>query len=179
MDTVEHLEKLFKEHGCDDFKWINTKDIIVAQWVRMKCTFGCATYGTKGACPPNVPSVAECREFFGEYQDAVIFHFEKTLDDPKERFAWGKETNENLLTLERKVFLLGYQKAFMFYMDECCVCDDCSASRIDCKNQKSARPCPEAFGVDVFSTVKKCGYPINVLGEYSEKMNRYALLMIE
>jgi hypothetical protein len=42
-----------------------------------------------------------------------------------------------------------------------------------------ARPTPEAFAVDVFSTVKEVGYPIEVLYDYSQKMNRYAFLMIE
>lgn len=179
MNKLENLEKIFMKHGYNDYKWIKSKDIVVAQWVRIKCTYGCKSYGVNGACPPNVPSVTECREFFKEYQDTAIFHFEKTLDSPEERFAWGKEINRNLLKLEREVFLSGFQKAFLFYMDECCVCDDCSASRVDCKNQKAARPCPEAFAVDIFSTVEKCGYPINVLAEYSEKMNRYAFLMVE
>ncbi len=179
MDKVKNLEGLFKKHDYDDFKWIKATDIVVSQWVRMKCTFGCGTYGKKGACPPNVPSVAECREFFSEYQDAVIIHFEKVFDKVEERFSWGKEVNRKLIKLEREVFLAGFQKAFLFYMDECCLCDDCSKFRVECKNQKAARPCPEAFAVDIFTTVKKCGYPINVLSEYSEKMNRYAFLMVE
>ena len=179
MNKTGNLEKIFREHGYDDFRWIKATDIIVAQWVRVKCTFGCGSYGKNGACPPNTPSVVECREFFSEYKDAVIFHFETTLENPEDRHAWGKKINKKLLKLERDVFRAGYQKAFLFYMDECCVCEDCSASRVDCKNLKAARPSPESFAVDVFSTVRKCGYPINVLAEYSEKMNRYALILIE
>ena len=179
MDKVTRIEELFKEHGYNDFKWIKAQEIVVSQWVRMKCTYGCSNYGKKGACPPSVPSVSECREFFNEYQDVAIFHFEKVLDNPEDRLVWGKEINKKLLKLEREVFLSGFQKTFLFYMDECCLCDDCSASRVDCKNQQSARPCPEAFAVDIYSTVRKCGYPIYVLTDYTEKMNRYAFLMIE
>ncbi|NOR54369.1 MAG: hypothetical protein GQ536_09830 [Candidatus Aminicenantes bacterium] len=47
----------------------------------MKCRFDCKEFGYP-ACPPNVPSVGECKSFFNEYKSAVIFHFEKTLDDP-------------------------------------------------------------------------------------------------
>jgi hypothetical protein len=38
---------------------------------------------------------------------------------------------------------------------------------------------PEALAVDVFSTVRQVGYPIEVLTEYPQAMNRYAFLLIE
>jgi hypothetical protein len=34
------------------------------------------------------------------------------------------------------------------------------------------------MAVDVFSTVKKVGFPIEPLKNYSEAMNRYAFLMV-
>jgi hypothetical protein len=38
---------------------------------------------------------------------------------------------------------------------------------------------PEGLAVDVFSTVRKLGYPIQVLPDYKQTMNRYSFLMIE
>jgi hypothetical protein len=35
------------------------------------------------------------------------------------------------------------------------------------------------MGVDVFSTVRQCGFPIQVLSDYAQVMNRYAFLLIE
>jgi len=35
------------------------------------------------------------------------------------------------------------------------------------------------MGVDVFATVAKFGYPIAVLDNYNQEMNRYAFLLIE
>jgi len=35
------------------------------------------------------------------------------------------------------------------------------------------------MAIDVFATVRKLGYPIEVLKDYSEEMNRYAILLIE
>ena len=64
-------------------------------------------------------------------------------------------------------------------MDSCYLCNDCQGLRNQCKNPESARPTPEAMAVDVFATVKQIGYPINVLTDYSQKMDRYALLMID
>ena len=35
------------------------------------------------------------------------------------------------------------------------------------------------MAIDVFATVRKIGYPIEVLFDYSQAMNRYAFLLIE
>jgi predicted metal-binding protein len=57
MSDSEALEALFVKHGYTDFRWIDAKEIVVAQWVRMKCMFGCGEFGRNACCPPNVPSV--------------------------------------------------------------------------------------------------------------------------
>lgn len=170
---------MFEKHGYTDFKWIQPQQIIVAQWVRVKCMFGCGDYGRNASCPPNVPSVAECRRFFDEYSVAAVFRFEKKVDQPQDRFAWTKKVNQGLLGLEREVFLAGYQKTFLLFMDSCYLCAECPGVREECKNPRQARPSPEAMAVDVFSTVRQVGYPIEVLAEYSQPMNRYAFLLIE
>jgi len=173
------IDALFEQHGFTDFKWISPKEIVVAQWVRMKCKFGCDDYGRRAACPPNTLSVPECRQFFDEYSTAAIFHFEKTAEKPEDRHKWANKVNRKLLELEREVFLAGYQKALLLFMSPCRFCADCSDVRRECKNPESPRPTPEAMAVDVFSTVRQQGYPIEVLTEYSQAMNRYAFLLIE
>ncbi len=177
--TREKLDALFAKHGYTDYKWIKAEDIVVAQWVRMKCMFGCGEYGRNATCPPNIPSVSECQQFFDEYSTGVIFRFEKSVDQPEDRYAWTKQINQALLKLEREVFLSGYQKAFLLYMDTCYICADCAGTREECKSPRSARPTPEAMAMDVFSTVRQYDYPIKVLSDYSQPMNRYAFLMIE
>ena len=179
MEESFELEALFKRHGFKDFKWIEPREIVVSQWVRMKCFFGCPEFGKTAACPPNIPTLSECRDFFLEYKKAVIFHFEKTVKKPEDRHAWTQKINLRLLELEREVFLLGFQKAFLLFMDSCTLCAPCPGKRSECKYPKKARPAPEAMGVDVFSTVRKIGYPIKVLSDYTQKMNRYSFLMIE
>ena len=179
MTDKNQLEKLFNNHGFTDFKWIEPKKIIISQWVRFKCIFGCNSYGKNGTCPPNVPSIPECREFISEYKNIVVFHFEKKLENPEDRQDFSKNLNHKLLKLEREVFLLGNQKAFLLFMDECRICKDCPGNRVDCKNPKSARPNPESLGIDVFTTVRNIGYPIEVLADYSKTMNRYAFLLVD
>jgi len=179
MNHHAELEALFAQHGYTDFRWIKPEDIVVSQWVRMKCTFGCGEYGRNATCPPNVPSVSECRRFFDEYSAAMIFHFERKVEKPEDRHAWSRGVNQELVKLERAVFVAGYQKAFLLYMDSCCICTECPGKREECKNPRSARPSPESMAIDVFSTVRQYGYPIGVLSDYSQAMNRYAFLLIE
>ncbi|OGU61748.1 MAG: metal-binding protein [Ignavibacteria bacterium RBG_13_36_8] len=179
MPDLKELENIFVERGYTDFKWIDPKEIVVNQWVRMKCTYGCDEYGKNACCPPNLPSVAECRKFFNEYRTAAIFHFEKKIDKPEERHQWTKKISKGLSKLEREVFLSGYHKAFLLFMDSCSLCKDCTIERSKCKHPKQARPTPEAMAVSVFDTVRKVGFPIEVLKNYNEEMNRYAFLMVE
>jgi predicted metal-binding protein len=179
MINREQLEELFKKHRFTDFRWIKPQNIVVSQWVRMKCTFGCREYGKNACCPPNTPSVDECKSFFQEYSKCVVFHFEKEVEKPEDRHEWTKGINERLLKLERDVFLAGHPKAFLLYMDSCNLCKNCAEDRVKCNNKKSARPTPEAMAVDVFSTVKQLDYSIEVLRDYSDTMNRYAFLLVE
>jgi predicted metal-binding protein len=127
-----------------------------------------------------------------EYSTAAVLRFEKAVAQPEDRHAWSNEVNQGLLELERAVFLSGYQKAFLLPMNNCHLCADCSAQRETCKVPRSARaqretckvprsarPAPEAMAIDVFSTVRRLGYPIQVLTDYDQAMNRYAFLLIE
>ena len=172
------LNSIFKAKGYTDYQWIDPKKIIVAQWVRMKCQFGCGEYGRGGACPPNTPSVAECERFFSEYNDAIILHFEGRMDKPEGRHAWSRKINAKLVKLEREIFLAGFERAFLLFMDSCCFCRECTGDRQTCNEPRMARPAPEAMAVDVYSTVRQYGFPINVRTDYDQKMDRYAFLMV-
>ena len=177
--TNAALQKLFRKHGFDDVRWIDPKDFVVAEWVRMKCRYGCSEYGRTATCPPYAPSVEDCRRFFREYRRAAVFHFEKKVDRPEDRHAWGRKLDLALLKLEREVFLAGHVKAFLLFMDSCNVCLECGGSPATCKEPKLARPTPDALAMDVYTTVRGLGYPIEVLSDYKQAMNRYAFLLID
>ena len=176
---LKNLRNLFSKHGFTDYRWLNPAEIVVAEWVRMKCLYGCREYGKNAACPPNAPSVAECARFFREYKRAAVFHFAKTVERPEDRHAWSRKVNLELLKLEEEVFKAGFVKAFLLLFDSCGICLECAASRTACKEPKLSRPTPDALAMDVYSTVRKLGYPIEVLSQYDQEMNRYAFLLID
>lgn len=179
MEMRNNLEEIFTKSGFNEFKWIDTKEIVVAPWVRMKCQFGCPSYGKSASCPPNTPSTVECRAFFNSYSQAVIFKFNLSLKHPEERHNVTWEINKRLLEVERAVFLSGYHKVFLLFMGSCAACSECTPNREDCKKPKIARPLSEGMSVDVFETVRKVGYEIKVLKDYNEEMNRFAFLLVE
>ena len=179
MTPPEGVETLLHEHGCEDYRWIDPRSIVVAQWVRMKCWFGCRHFGKAATCPPHVPSLSECERFFAEYAQAALLHFTGTVAKPEDRHAWTRAINARLLELERAVFLAGHQKAFVLFIDPCNLCNDCAGTPADCHQPASARPAPEAMGVDVFSTVRNVGYEIEVVKDYSQSMDRFGMLLVE
>ena len=173
------LEALFAKRGFSDYRWLDPREIVVAEWVRMKCLYGCREYGKNAACPPNAPPVDACARFFREYRRAAVFHFAKKVDRPEDRHAWSRKLNLELLRLEGEVFKAGFVKAFLLFFDSCGICLECAAERTACKEPKLARPTADAMAVDVFSTVRKIGYPIQVLSDYDQEMNRYAFLLVD
>lgn len=178
MTNKEKIDSMISNQGFAAYKWINPEEIVVAHWVRVKCTFGCNDYGL-GTCPPNTPSVNECVQFFREYKSGVIIRLSKFADKNAYPSDWSREMTNKLLKIEREIFLSGYQKVFLLNQTCCSLCKDCPGNRIDCKDKKNSRPSPESFAVDVYQTVRNVGLEINVVAENPAEMNRIAILLIE
>lgn len=178
MNTKTDIEKILDTSGINDFKWINPKEIIVSQWVRIKCEFGCSDYGL-GACPPNTPSINECREFFSEYENGLIIRLTKSVDKNDYPSNWSRYISNKLLEVERQVFLKGFQKSFLFNQTCCVLCNVCKGNRLDCTDKRRSRPSPEAFAVDVYQTVRNAGMEINVVTKNQSEINRIAIILID
>jgi predicted metal-binding protein len=178
MTTKEKIESIVIGHGFSDYHWINPQDIIVSQWVRIKCTFGCTDYGL-GTCPPNTPPVNECKTFFSEYNNGLIIRLNKFADKNSYPSDWSRNMTNKLLEIEKQIFLSGNPKAFLLNQTCCALCKDCSGNRLDCKDKKNSRPSPESFAVDVYQTVRNAGMEINVISENPSEINRIAILLID
>jgi predicted metal-binding protein len=178
MINKEKIESFLIEKGLADFTWIDPKDVVVAQWVRVKCTFGCSDYGL-GTCPPNTPPVSDCDRFFKEYNHGLIIRLNKFADKSAYPSDWSKEMTEKLLTIEKQVFLAGFHKVFLLNQTCCSLCKKCPGNRIECNDKEKSRPSPESFAVDVYQTVRNAGMEISVVAETPSAMNRIAILLVE
>jgi predicted metal-binding protein len=175
----EQIEPALRRQGLADYRWIDPSVILVAEWVRLKCEFGCPHYGRAAACPPNTPEVDACRRFFAEYREALIFHFQVTETALEARHAWSARTSQSLVALERDVFLAGYPKAFALFTDACHLCEECVPHRSACLQPALARPPATAMGVDVFSTARSAGYSVQVLTDPTAPVDYFAFLMVD
>lgn len=178
MLSNKEIESIIEKQGFSDYKWINPGEIIIAHWVRVKCTFGCSDYGL-GTCPPNTPSVEDCDRFFKEYKNGLIIRLTKMADRNSYPSVWSKEMTKNLLEIEREIFLSGFHKVFLLNQTCCDICNPCPGNRVDCKDKKNSRPSPESFAVDVYQTVRNAGLEINVVAANPGEMHRIAILLID
>ena len=62
---IEKLSALARERGVEARR-IAAHDVIVAEWVRFKCRFGCKGYGKHMSCPPYAPPPAETGRLLSE-----------------------------------------------------------------------------------------------------------------
>jgi len=100
MTNKEKIESIITGYGFTDYRWINPQDIIVSQWVRVKCTFGCSDYGL-GTCPPNTPKVDECKRFFSEYNNGLIIRLTKFADKDSYPSDWSRDMTNKFLEIEK------------------------------------------------------------------------------
>jgi predicted metal-binding protein len=61
-------------------KVIPAKSIVAAEWVRLKCQFGCDGYGQCLTCPPLSPTPEQTRRMLGFYKSALLIHGDAYTD---------------------------------------------------------------------------------------------------
>jgi predicted metal-binding protein len=167
---IEELITCAKRMG-GTAKYISPSDIIVAEFVALKCRYGCRGYGKRFSCPPYAPTPAETRAILAEYQHALMVCFTERdgfesytppHGNPKTTAAW---VHRAMLALERHAFLAGYYKAFSFSAHPCSICERCvlKDGGTICAARDQVRPSMEASGIDVYATAKKIGFIIETL----------------
>jgi predicted metal-binding protein/ubiquinone/menaquinone biosynthesis C-methylase UbiE len=146
----EMLASLALGEGFSFARLIETADISIEPWVRLKCRFGCALYGQSLCCPPESLDEDKMRDLVSGYRYALLVQG----SPPSGQF------HENLLALERSLFLQGHYDALAFGAGPCPVCPSCPQDR-RCRFPKKARPSLEACGVDVYETARRAGLSLN------------------
>lgn len=51
--------------------------------------------------------------------------------------------------------------------------------QLPCRYPESARPSMEACGIDLYTTVHKFGFPLEMVRSHAEMPNYYALILLE
>lgn len=183
---AEDLEKLgekAKALGASAAVPVKVATIKTGLWTRMKCQFGCPSYGKTLCCPPYTPDAAYMEQFLHEYtwsllvQYTIPFHPET---DGKNWDAMDKKISNGLghivVGVERAAFLMDYYKAFALKAGRCRLCDVCNLKH--CIHPDLARPAAEACGIDVFALAREHGFPSHVLTAPVHDIKVYGLVLI-
>jgi predicted metal-binding protein len=172
MKTLEDYCKKALEMGVDGAKRIDPRSVVTAEWVRMKCQFGCPGFGMSLCCPPRTPTPEVTRKVIDSYQKAILLH--RRL----EKGERSKLLNEMMVRLEIEIFLDGYYKAWSMGSGPCRLCKECDVTD-SCKHGYEARPSMEACGIDVFKTARDHGFPVEVVRTHEEERNVFGLILVE
>jgi predicted metal-binding protein len=163
----KELREIILSHGAQDVRQVDPRQVPTAEWVRLKCQFGCGGYGQCLTCPPHSPTPSQTRRVLDEYCVAFLIY-------------WGRGGAERhaLAEMERLVFLKGFYKALALACGPCDLCRRCNTDE-PCRHPHLARPAMEACGIDVFQTVRSAGFPIEVVTCEEEQPHYYSLLLVE
>jgi len=181
---LEKLTAIATENGVKTCR-IPASDIVIADWVRFKCRFGCKGYAKHFGCPPYAPTPAETRAMVSEYETGLLLRFDGVPGHPsfgpgdipedfhhfyKDLIIW---VNTTVHRMEKTAFYDGFYKAFGFGGYPCIFCEECVAEQCEgvvdesirrmCRHMDMVRPSMEAAGMDVFATAKKAGWELSTI----------------
>ncbi len=153
------------------------EDVVVAEWVRMKCLFGCYETGRRKTCPPNLPPVTTTQRLLSEYSRVVLLEVGPIVGKEKSN-PESRRLNDVALALERELFLAGHYRAWALGAAPCDLCDACARGG-ECPTPEHARPSVEGCGIDVFATARSAGRTIDVVRDEGDAYRFFALVLVD
>jgi predicted metal-binding protein len=100
-DMMDYLRERALELGAEKAKIIDTDTVVMAEWVRWKCLYGCPLYAKDPFHPPVAPDAESTKKVLREYTKAIL------LNGPD-----GQTLTEAAVKLEGEAYHRGYYKAF-------------------------------------------------------------------
>lgn len=179
---IDDLRSLGTKHGIVEIVPISVEAIAVAEWVRVKCKYGCDKFGTSWCCSPETPGPEQVRAILAEYRRALLLRATSSNQDfyrdnqrkrRKQVSSW-----KGTVAIERRLFLSGYYKAFALAAERCALCKNCAHPE-PCRFPKDKRPSVESFSIDVFKTIENAGREFTVEDRVDAEYSCYSLVLVE
>ena len=162
---MEACLEYLRENGADPAIVIDPHTVITAPWPRLRCQFGCESYGHNHCCPPEAPDYTRTRAVLDSFFTGILFRVHH----------W----NATAIAAEgaRRLFLDGYYKALAFGSGPCKLCPYCAPE--GCRFPGKAVTAMEACGIDVFATARAHGLEVHTLRVLGEERNHFGLILVE
>ncbi len=170
-NETDKLIAYVREKG-GDARVIPASSVVTAEWVRMKCRFGCQGYGRRFGCPPYTPTPAETAKLLTEFTTALLIRFDGDIAETTPERLVSREltrfVQDVMYEVEKTAFADGFYKVLSYTGHQCGWCKSCAAKESgavdsDCRVRKKMRPSMEAAGIDVYATCKAAGWELGVL----------------
>lgn len=181
-DIFQELVELSRHYGWDSIHSLPVEQIVVEDWVQLKCRYGCQNFNSNWCCPPATPGPDTVRSVLKSYSVSTLLvgcqkssYFYRTKSRRRaHQVRYWKET----VALERFLFLQGYYKAFSLLSGACALCRKCGYPH-QCHFPRERRPSLESFSIDVIATVQSLGLTTPVAKEVSDIYYHYAIILVE
>ena len=181
-ELLQRLLSKGKRYGLNAVFPFAIEKIIVAEWVHLKCRYGCNRYNTNWCCPPATPSPEKVRAILSEYTRALLLVGSKSCSDfyrdNGRKRASQVRCWKGMVSMERMLFLEGYYKTFSLVGECCALCKKCAFPE-DCRFPQEKRPSVESFSIDVIGTLKNLGTTSQVATHTAETFNYYGIILLE
>lgn len=181
-ETLDLLREKGKQYGLESILPFRVSNIAVAQWVNLKCRYGCSQYNANWSCPPAVPDLTEVNTILSEYSTALM------LVGSQNRSDFYRDSNRNrtdqvkywkgIVSLERMLFLQGYDKAFSLVSGACSLCKKCAYPDA-CRFPMEKRPTVESFCIDLVGTLKNLGIDTKVALKLHDTFKYYSIILLD
>lgn len=182
QSLTQRLLQKGKSYGLKSIFPFGIDKIVVAEWVHLKCRYGCNRYNTNWCCPPATPKPDKVRSILSEYSRALLLVGSNScadfyLNNQRKRVTQVR-CWKGTVSLERLLFLEGYYKAFSLVGECCALCKECSYPD-ECRFPQEKRPSVESFSIDVIGTLKNLGTTSTVAAKTGETYNYYGIILLE
>ena len=146
---------------------ISPDDIVFDIRSLFKCKWGCEQSEKKTIkCDTRGTKYEDRLKMIKSYEKILLIHSHNAQD-----------VSKAIIEIERAAFLDGHH--FAFGVRYCNLCADCKVMKGEnCPTPENIRPCEGIFSIDMFSTVRNLGLPINVLKNKDEQKNRYGFILM-
>jgi predicted metal-binding protein len=180
-DVLSEISRKGRQYGIETVMPFEVDKFELGAWVGLKCQYGCSQYGTNWSCPPATPDISQAREIINEYSLALLlvgtqkctnFYINNSKKRSEQVRYW-----KGTMSLERQLFLHGYDKAFSLVSGSCSLCKEC-AYPAACRFPTEKRPTIESLAVDVIGTLKNLGIDTKVAQDPKELFKYYAVILV-
>lgn len=179
---LDKLHEKGKQYGLESVIAFDINDLVTANWVCLKCRYGCSQFNSNWSCPPATPNISEARELLNEYTTALLLVGSQTCSEFY-RNTNRKRTDQvrywkGTVSLERYLFLEGYDKAFGLVSGACSLCKECAYPE-NCRFPMEKRPTVESLSIDLIGTLQNIGIGTPIAMDIKETFKYYSIILLD